>query len=399
MTFAEKINLSNRTFILLFLITISLLHISCSDSPSSIGSNLLSQDLINVLQLDSAKDSLFQSSSVSKKVIALSNANRLLLGKKANLEAGILIKFLIYFADSTKQQLLNNEITVTSAKIEFTKNYSFGDSAAQIDYNVHKINSSWSTGFTSDSLSLLSFDANDVSFNKTFSDTINSFYFDNQIALSWLKANADTSLPAVNGLYIKPSANSQKIIGFQALSVEDVPIPSLKIVMEKTGVYIDTVSFFPSIDLSVVSGSLPDVGAENIGIQSGLNSEARLFFDLSSLPESIVVNYAQLTLTLDTLKTLTGSSYTNSLRVNYLTDSVSLLIDSSFALFLDRDQNTFKGSVTSYIQRALVEKSNQGLLVAASDKLNGVEIFAIKGSGAINFEERPKLQIIYTSKK
>lgn len=399
MIFAEKINLSNRTFILLFLITISLLHISCSDSPSSIGSNLLSQDLINVLQLDSAKDSLFQSSSVSKKVIALSNANRLLLGKKANVEAGILIKFLIYFADSTKQQLLNNEITVTSAKIEFTKNYTFGDSAAQIDYNVYKINSSWSTGFTSDSLSLLSFDANDVSFSKTFSDTINSFYFDNQIALSWLKANADTNLAAVNGLYIKPSANSEKIIGFQALSVEDVPIPALKIVIQKGEVYTDTVRFFPSIDISVVSGSLPDVGTENFGIQSGLNSEARLFFDLSSLPEGIVVNYAQLTLTIDTLKTVTGSSYTNSLRVNYLTDSVSLLIDSSFALFLDREQNTFKGSVTSYIQRALVENNNQGLLVAASDKLNGVEIFAIKGSNAINFDERPKLQIIYTSKK
>lgn len=399
MIFAEKINLSNRTFILLFLITISLLHISCSDSPSSIGSNLLSQDLINVLQLDSVKDSLFQSSSVSKKVIALSNANRLLLGKKANVEAGILIKFLIYFADSTKQQLLNNEITVTSAKIEFTKNYTFGDSAAQIDYNVYKINSSWSTGFTSDSLSLLSFDANDVSFSKTFSDTINSFYFDNQIALSWLKANADTNLPAVNGLYIKPTANSEKIIGFQALSVEDVPIPALKIVIQKAEVYTDTVSFFPSIDISVVSGSLPDVGTENFGIQSGLNSEARLFFDLSSLPEGIVVNYAQLTLTIDTLKTVTGSSYTNSLRVNYLTDSVSLLIDSSFALFLDREQNTFKGSVTSYIQRALVENNNQGLLVAASDKLNGVEIFAIKGSNAINFDERPKLQIIYTSKK
>lgn len=399
MIFAEKINLSNRTFILLFLITISLLHISCSDSPSSIGSNLLSQDLINVLQLDSVKDSLFQSSSVSKKVIALSNANRLLLGKKANVEAGILIKFLIYFADSTKQQLLNNEITVTSAKIEFTKNYTFGDSAAQIDYNVYKINSSWSTGFTSDSLSLLSFDANDVSFSKTFSDTINSFYFDNQIALSWLKANADTNLAAVNGLYIKPSANSEKIIGFQALSVEDVPIPALKIVIQKGEVYTDTVRFFPSIDISVVSGSLPDVGTENFGIQSGLNSEARLFFDLSSLPEGIVVNYAQLTLTIDTLKTVTGSSYTNSLRVNYLTDSVSLLIDSSFALFLDREHNTFKGSVTSYIQRALVENNNQGLLVAASDKLNGVEIFAIKGSNAINFDERPKLQIIYTSKK
>jgi len=125
--------------------------------------------------------------------------------------------------------------------------------------------------------------------------------------------------------------SSEKIIGFQALSIDDLSIPSLEIVIQKAGVYIDTLSYFPSIDLSVISGSLPDVGFENIGIQAGLNSEARLFFDLSSLPKGIVVNYAKLILTIDTIKTITGSSFTNSLRVNYLTDSTSLIIDSTFS--------------------------------------------------------------------
>lgn len=377
----------------------SFIHFSCSDSPSSLGSDLLSQDLINILELDSAKDSLFQSSSVYKKVIELSSASRLLLGKKDNVEAAILIKFLIGFADSIKQQLINNELSVLSAKVEFIKNYTYGNSTAPIDFSVHKINSSWSTGFTSDSLPLLSYDANDISFGKTFSDSINSFNFDSQTALNWLKASADSSIPIDNGLYIKPSVSSEKIIGFQALTITDVQIPYLKIVIQKTGVYSDTLSFFPSVDLSVVSGALPDVGIENIGIQAGLNTEARLFFDLSSLPKNIVVNYAQLTLTLDTIKTITGTSFTNSLRVNYLTDSTTLAIDSSFSLFLDRDGNTFKGSVTSFIQRTVVENNNQGLLLSASDKLNGVELFAIKGSNASALIERPKLQIIYTSKK
>lgn len=377
----------------------SLLHLSCSDSPSSLGADLLSQDLINILELDSTKDSLFQSSSTYKKVIALSNADRLLLGKKDNVEAGILVKFLIFFADSIKQQIINNELTVLSAKVKFTKNYTFGNSSAPIDYSVHQINSSWSTGFTSDSLTLLSFDANDISFGKTFTDTINTFNFDNQTALNWLKARADSITPIDNGLYVKPSMSSEKIIGFQALSIDDLSIPSLEIVIQKAGVYSDTLSYFPSIDLSVIIGSLPDVGFENIGIQAGLNSEARLFFDLSSLPKGIVVNYAKLILTIDTIKTITGSGFTNSLRVNYLTDSTSLIIDSTFSLFLDRDSNTFEGSVTSFVQRTLIENNNQGLLLSASDKLNGVELFAIKGSNAAIFTERPKLQIIYTSKK
>jgi len=391
--------LAIRSIFLTLFVSVSLLHLSCSDSPSSLGADLLSQDLINILELDSAKDSLFQSSSTYKKVIALSNADRLLLGKKDNVEAGILLKFLIFFADSIKQQIINNELTVLSAKVEFTKNYTFGNSSAPIDYSVHQINSSWSTGFTSDSLTLLSFDANDISFGKTFTDTINTFNFDNQTALNWLKARADSITPIDNGLYVKPSMSSEKIIGFQALSIDDLSIPSLEIVIQKAGVYIDTLSYFPSIDLSVISGSLPDVGFENIGIQAGLNSEARLFFDLSSLPKGIVVNYAKLILTIDTIKTITGSSFTNSLRVNYLTDSTSLIIDSTFSLFLDRDSNTFEGSVTSFVQRTLIENNNQGLLLSASDKLNGVELFAIKGSNAAIFTERPKLQIIYTSKK
>ena len=380
-------------------VLVSLIHFSCSDSPSSLGSDLLSQDLINILELDSAKDSLFQSASVYKKVIELSSANRLLLGKKDNIEAGILIKFLIFFVDSIKQQLTNNELSVLSAKVEFTKNYTFGNSTVPIDFSVHKINSNWSTGFTSDSLTLLTYDANDISFSKTFSDSINGFNFDTQTALNWLKASADSSIPIDNGLYIKPAMSSEKIVGFQALTIEDLPIPLLKIIIQKTGVYSDTLSYFPSVDLSVVSGSLPDVGTENIGIQAGLNSEARLFFDLSSLPKDIVVNYAQLILTVDTIKTITGSSFTNSVRVNYITDSTNLAIDSTFSLFLDRDGSTFKGSVTSFIQRTLIESNNQGLLLSASDKLNGVELFAIKGSNAAALAERPNLQIIYTSKK
>ena len=381
--------MSIRGIFLTFFVLVSLLHFSCSDAPSSLGADLLSQDLINVLEIDSAKDSLFQSYKVNKKIVALSNAERLLLGKKDNIEAGILVKFLIFFADSIKQQIKNNELSVLSAQVEFTKNYTYGSSSAPIDYSVHKINSNWSTGFTSDSLTLLMFDANDISFGKSFSDSLNGFYFDNQTALNWLKLRADSIAQIDNGLYIKPSMNSEKIIGFQALSVADLAIPSLEIVIQKAGVYIDTLSYFPSVDLSVISGSLPDVGTENFAIQAGLNSEARLFFDLSTLPKDIVVNFAQLTLTVDTIKTITGSSFSNSLRVNYVTDSASFAIDSTFSLFLDRDGNTFQGSVTSFIQRTLIENNNQGLLLSASDKLNGVELFAIKGSTAAIFMERP----------
>jgi len=391
--------LSIRIVLSSLFIAASLIHLSCSDSPSSIGANLLSQDLINILELNSSKDSLFQSSSVHKKVIALSGADRLLLGKKGNVEAAILIKFLIYFADSIKQQIINNELSILSAKIEYTQNYTFGNSTSPLDYSVHKINSDWSLGFTSDSLPLLSYDANDVSSNKVFSDSVNTFEIETPLVLNWMKSIADTNLPIENGIFIKPLPSSEKIAGFYALSITpEIPVPLLNIIIEKAGVYTDTLSFFPSVDLSVISGSLPDVGNENIGIQAGLTTEARIFFDISKLPKDIIINYAQLTLTLDTTQTITGSNYTNSLRVNYLTDSSSLTIDSSYLLVLNRDGNTFKGSITSYIQRALIENINNGLLISPSNKIDGVELFAIKSSNASVLSERPNLQIIYTSK-
>lgn len=397
MIFSEKTNLSIRTVSFTLLILISLFHLSCSESPSSLGKGLV--DPIEILVLDSAKDSLYQSSNVYKQVIPLSNADRLLLGKKNNIKAAVLIKFLINFADSIKTQLDNNELIVSSAYVEFTKDYTFGDSIAPLDYSVYKISSNWSTGFTSDSLSLLTYDANDISFNKSFSDSVNSFHLNNDIAFSWLKAFADSDFTSNKGLYIEPSNNSEKIIGFQALSVLDVPIPYLHVVIQKSGVYTDTLNFFPSIDLSVISGSIPDVGVDNIGIQAGLNSAGRLFFDLSKLPKNIVINYAQLTLTLDTLKTITGSSFENSLKINYLTDSTTLAIDSSYSLYLTRSGNTFKGSVTSFIQRNVLDNNNQGLLISAGDRLNGVELFAIKNGIASAYAERPNLQIIYTLKK
>lgn len=397
--FSEKNSLFKRLALFLVLVFIVFHHISCSDDPSSLGSNLLNQDVINILSLDSEKDSLFQSYGVHRQVFSLSNADRLLLGRKDNAEASILIRFLIYLNDSLTTQLKNNQLVVTDAFIQFTKNYSFGDSLAAIDYTVHKILSSWSTGFTSDSLSLLSFDANDISSNKIFSDSINSFKLDNSVAYGWLKAHADSNFSVNNGLYIKPSASSDKIIGFQALSTLAVPLPYLFTVIEKPGVYVDTLKFFPSVDLSVITGSIADVGSENFAVQSGINSLARIFFDFSNLPRTSVINNAVLTLTLDTLKTVTGSSFSNSLRVNYLTDSVNLVIDSTSLIFMDRVNRTFRATVTSYIQQSLIKKNYQGFLISAADKMNGMELFALKGSNASIYAEKPKLEIIYTLPK
>ncbi|HMN25148.1 MAG TPA: hypothetical protein PKE38_11635, partial [Ignavibacteriaceae bacterium] len=109
---------------------------------------------------------------------------------------------------------------------------------------------------------------------------------------------------------------------------------------------------------------------------------------------------ANLTLTIDTLETKTGSSFVNSLRVYMLTDSAKKEVSKDYLYTLSRSGNTFSGRVTEMFRAYSKNSSlNQGLLIKSSGELRGVEIFAVKGSNAANLLERPKLEIVYTRKK
>ena len=175
--------------------------------------------------------------------------------------------------------------------------------------------------------------------------------------------------------------------------------PTLRIVIQKPGEYIDTLIGYIASDISVVLGDPQNVGTENLAIQSSLTSEAKLYFDLSLIPDSTDINYASLTLTLDTLQTKTGSSFTNSLRVYLIADSTTDSLYTSFAYTLGRINATFKGEITNIVRGWLDNNiSNEGMLIKATNEPNGVEIFAIKGSNAANVSDRPKLEVVYSKR-
>lgn len=382
------------------LLIIPFLFNACTEDPSSIGAQLLEQDLINVEELNSFTDSLPQTSSYFKREIKLGTSNMLMIGKSHNVEASTLIKFLINPHDSLDSGILGDSIIITEAKVQFTKTYVFGDSNSTFDFSAHKITSDWSSaGFTADSLPSLMFDPADAASNKDLTDSLLTFTLDNQLALSWLKAAADTSDKSDKGIFIKPGESVTQVAGFQALiSTTGAPIPKLFIVIEKPGVYVDTLDFISTLDVSVVSGPLPDVSPENIVVQSGLAANAKVWFDLSSIPENVIINSAQLTLTLDSTETVTGSVFRNSLLVYNLADTTSKDSITAEAIQLVRQNNTFTAKITSYV-KDWVSKNNLGLLIRPGDQLTGVEIFAIKGSSASDAALRPQLTITYTRRK
>ena len=136
-----------------FLLAVSLLFISCSDEPSSLGVELIGSDYIIVKTYDSINDTISQNSSYFKTVIPLGSADWILVGKYQSTEASSLLKFVFGLADSVKADVLADSINVLNSWIELRNRYTYIDTLATMNFTVHKVNSYWSVVvFTIDSL-------------------------------------------------------------------------------------------------------------------------------------------------------------------------------------------------------------------------------------------------------
>jgi hypothetical protein len=375
---------------------------SCSDTPTDLGSDLLNPDLIGVVSFNSQTDSVYQRSYSFKKVIPLGGASRVLIGKADNLSANALFVFTFILSDSLKQLVQSDSLNVLSAKVELTPEYTFGDSNATFDYTVHKINSSWvSSTFTADSFlnSNFSYDPNDLSSNKFESDSIYSFNLDANLVKSWMRYQVDTSLATNNGILILPTPTTNKIVGFVAFNPEISNDTKVKAVVQKVGTTKqDTLTAYVLSDVHVIIGE-NTVSPEKMIVQAGVVSNSYLYFDLSKIPDKAVINYAKLSVELDTLESKFGSGYTNSLSAFLVTNSDSLKLDANNPISLFRNGSRYEGNISTFVRYWLNQKDNQGIVLKAGNETAGVEKFILKGSSYPVYEERPKLEIVYTVRK
>ncbi len=386
--------IKNSVIVLLSVLLIS----SCSDAPTPIGANLLGNDYISSKTINSVDNSISQTSTYFHQVLSLGASSMLLLGSVNNVEASTLIKFGITLDDSISSDINNNSINVTSAIIQLHRTYAFGDTLSAFDFSVHKVNSEWSSNFTEDSLSGLQYDAEDLATQKEITDTLTNVTISKELILEWLQSTADTSLPSQNGIYLIPAQGLNHIIGYQALTSDYVDYPAISVVIEKPGVYIDTLTFYDNFDVSIVNGNLPSLSTGNIPIRSGYVIFSRLFFNMPDLPKDAIINNAELTLNIDTLETVVGTNYFNTIDAYFLFDSTNTDSLSSSYISLARDGSQFTGSITSFV-RQWVRGINNGIILTTGNPLNGVELFAIKGSNSANLNDRPLLKITYTAKE
>ncbi len=377
---------------------LSLLFVSCKENPTSVGAGLLKGDYVGVNTIDSYTDSLRQNSSYFKKVIPLGGGATLLVGKDINVTASSLIKF--YFsgiADTMLSDLADNKTQILSTTVYLYSNYSLGDSTAPYGFSIHDINSDWSSlGFDGDSLSTLSYSSNDIGSDEIIGDSITSFNIPPSLVLQWIQAYNDSNYIGNEGIYIKPTSNTQRIVGYQALSLYSSTTTLLKVVMYKAGSYNDTLEFYPSEDVAVVQGSLPTVSSSSIVIQGGLTANSKLWFDASKIPSNAVINQAILTLNVDTLQSVFGPNCANSIIAWNLSDSTNNLIDSTTYVSLTKDSDIVSGDIASLVQKWVDSKVNQGLFLEDGVKASEVDLYVLKGSKDSNYALRPRLKILYT---
>ena len=390
----------SRISLLLLILIISVSFLACEDEPSAIGIELLASDLISVRTFDSQIDTLDQNSGYHKKVIQLGISSKILIGKHDNIEASTLLKFIFGLADTLKDDIIAGDLVVNEAWIELTTRYVYVDSNEVMDFTVHKVNSFWDhSAFTIDSLPKLSYEMNDISSSKEITDTNYVFNIDPDVILSWMKNAADTSLEKNYGIYLRPVNNSGKVVGFQALTATSSEAAKLTLVIEKTGSYVDTINGFIFADVSVVDGDLPVLPSEDIAVQSSISVNSIITFDLSSLPDGAVINSAELTIKKDSINTRTGTSFANELLAYFVEDSTAKEVNEGGAFKLSFIDNGYSGDITSYVRIWINEKRNQGVILRSGNDIEGLELFALKGSNAVNFAERPRIKIVYTARE
>ena len=390
-----------------FVVSLTALFISCNQDPTSVGSNLISdQDKFTFQQLNSAESNLRQSSSDFEYVPKMGGSEYLLLGKTPYSESSMMMRYQIYIPDTTLTRISNNEVIIQEAWMEMIPRYAIGAGTSSFDFSVHQIRSDWTApGFDRDSIlsGSFQFDAADVKSGLVVTDTTVKFNLQPVVVKEWLMSQINSSAPKNNGIIFKPG-NTSKMLGFSAVqSYTATSETYLHLILTRTNYSNDTLVVAPDEDVHVVTrapGFSPSTSTD-FYVEAGYSLHGSLFFDISSLATNSIINKAILELTVDESKELDGSLKSDSIYVVLLADSTlhKLSSDSLTATFLVRKNNVFSGDISWAIQKWLNGHVNQGLSLILYDEYSSAARIAFYGSKNSNTALRPNLKITYLQKK
>ncbi|PKL82595.1 MAG: hypothetical protein CVV24_09325 [Ignavibacteriae bacterium HGW-Ignavibacteriae-3] len=383
-------------------LSFALIFISCNQDPSSVGSNLIAeQDKFSFQEFDSQQLEVKQSSAYYSYKPKLGISEYVLVGKTPYAESSLMLRYVFTLPDSTLTRFSNGEITVKDAWIEMVPRYSYGDKNAPFDFTVHQVRSSWTApGFDRDSIPNLVYDSRNVKTNIAITDTTLRFHLNPDVVKEWIRAKYNTSEPKNNGLLLKATSNTQKMLGFLAVQAGSSYYDTfINFVLERPSYYVDTLKVPPDEDIHFITSSLPPAG-NNFFLQGGYSLRSNIYFDLSAIPKNSIINKAIMELTVDPAYDDDGSFKSDSLFVQVLSDSTTkALADSGAYAIFSRSNNIFSGDITWAAQRWVTGSDNQGLIMSFYDEYYSAARIGFFGSKNSNKGLRPKLKIIYMQKK
>lgn len=401
--------------ILLFLFILLTCLIGCNEDPSIVGVGLLPKSDFAAPQTDT----IYATGHTTEQAMLFTGSiDRVMLGKNADCEAWMLIKFNL--PDTMKG------ITITSATISLKTMYHFGDATGTLWFDLYHVKRDW----TGDS----------IAYNDSlFATTTSSNYYDNNSPIapntsfnspddtSWVSfdipstevsqwfilANSDSSN---QGLLLKPNPTSSNnmIKGFYSFYASDTVsvYPVLTVQYKDTNGYPNTfvtsngAAKYLAHANTTLQNKFNDRSDSLSYVQNGISYRATFHFDtlVTHLrPSTVLLHSAYIEVTLN------SSSSIFNLNRTYLTDSLyayfvlpdSTIYTSSITLSETNEQNhVYKFKVNSFVQAWLKNPSLiKKIFITGVNESLTFDRFALYGNNAALVSERPRLIITYSTSK
>ncbi len=394
----EKLVNDNK-FLIVIALFFSVLFYSCSDAPTEIGADLMPPgDNLQLVSWNSAENPIPITSSYYVDTVSMNYASSVLLGEvTGDVKSHLLLKFLIYdqLPDSIKDALSSDSLVINDAWISSPVIYRYGD-GSELQFSAHRITDKWSAlDFTIDSLNALSYDETNEYVSQEVTDSTFEFHVQPAAVFDWLLSEVSDSTDNY-GIYLRPEGGNL-VLGFPALTVT-LTNTRMKFtcVVEKPESFTDTLVFYTSADVHVVERDIPEEN-DKIILSAGKITRGKVRFDLSPLPDRIIVNRAIMRVFIDEAETSQGSNPSDTLYFTMIEDSTGTVYENSPSVLGTGDSSRISANITEMVQKWINRpETNYGVRLKLSDEKTSVNKLVFYGGNYSDTTKRPYLELVYT---
>lgn len=388
--------LSNlRLSVFLIIITALLFSISgCENDPGDVGIIFVSpDDTSGVKYLDSQRDSIQMSSSSQKILINAYGSVNLLVGRYQDYECKTVIRFFNLPPDFDSSEV--------SSAIFYMRNnkYYYEDNSGVTAFEMFSMleDKNFET-ITLDSLTSMSVSTTPIgSFSGVVKDSqLVEVPLDNQTIEDWFNYAADTAYPQKNyGMMIQPTNASSAIKGFFSFNNDVSVIPYITVIKTKNGI-TDTITMNVNVSLSLSNAPASVISPDRMLVQNGISFRSSLNFDLSKLPNNVIINNATIDFVMDQDQSYISENGSRTIVVGLINDTTNFG-DTLFVNAFPSDSIRYSVSVNQIFQYWNSGVfPNLGVSLRGFFELQNIDKYSFYSPAVGDTTLRPRLRIYYT---